>query len=84
MGDVLFTLRVMPSGVDVDLGKLKSSVEEEINPNEITEEPVAFGLKALVVKKVIPDNEGGTDKYEEAVRKIEGVESAEVTETTLV
>jgi len=84
MGEVLCTLRVMPTGVDVDLEKMKSGIQDVISPNEITESPVAFGLKALIVKKIVPDNEGGPDVLEEKIRKIEGVESVETIEVTLV
>ena len=84
MGEVLCTLRVMPTGVDVDLEKIKGEIQGLISPNEISESPVAFGLKALVVKKIIPDDQGGTDVLEDKIRKIEGVESVETIEVTLV
>jgi elongation factor 1-beta len=83
MGEVLCTLRVMPTGVDVDLEKMKSEIQS-LSPNEITESPVAFGLKALVVKKIIPDDQGGSDVLEDKIRKIEGVESVETIGVTLV
>ncbi len=83
MGDVLSTIRVMPSGTEVDLDKLKSEIEK-LEPRSVEKKPVAFGLNALEVQFLRPDSEGGTDDLEEKMRAIEGVESVEVTGVTLV
>ncbi len=83
MGDVLSTIRLMPSGTDVDLDKIKSEVEK-LNPHSVEKKPVAFGLSALDVQFVRPDSEGGTDELEEKMRAIDGVESVEVTGVTLL
>ncbi|MBN2517222.1 MAG: elongation factor 1-beta [Candidatus Altiarchaeota archaeon] len=84
MGEVLCTIRVMPTGVDVDLERVKADIQKALSPNEISELPVAFGLKALIVKKIIPDSEGGTEVLEGKIKGTEGVESAETVEVTLV
>ena len=52
MADVIVTIKIMPSGVDVNLEHLKTKVVKEIlafNGRMIKEiiEPVAFGIKAL-------------------------------------
>jgi len=83
MGDVLSTIKVMPTGVDVDLNKISSEVEK-LNPRSIEEKPVAFGIKCLEVQFLRPDSEGGTDELEDQIRKIEGVESVDVIGVTLV
>lgn len=74
----------MPTGVDVDLERVKADIQKALSPNEISELPVAFGLKALIVKKIIPDSEGGTEVLEGKIKGTEGVESAETVEVTLV
>ncbi len=83
MGDVLSVIKVMPTGPDVDLGKVKEEIEK-LEPHAVEEKPVAFGIKCLEVQFVRPDSEGGTDELEDKMRSIEGVESVEVTGVTLI
>lgn len=83
MGDVLSTIKVMPTGVDVDLEKIKAEIES-LGPHAVQVVPVAFGIKALEVQFIRPDSEGGTDELEDKMRAIEGVESVEVTGVTLL
>ncbi len=45
-----------------------------------SEEPVAFGLKALMVIVQVGDIKGGTEKVEEEFTKVEGVKSVSVEE----
>ena len=47
------------------------------------EKPIAFGLKFLEVLLVMPDKEG-TDKIEEEIKSIEGVQSVESGDITLL
>jgi len=84
MGDVLCTIKVMPAGVDVDLAAVEEKIRGLISPEKIEVKPVAFGLKALEVSKIIPDGQGGPDDLEEKLRTIEGVESVETVGVTLV
>ncbi len=83
MGDVLSVIRVMPTGVGVDMNKLKAEIQK-LKPYGAVEKPVAFGLKCLEVQFIRPDSEGGTDALEDQMRKIEGVESVDVIAVTLV
>ena len=84
MGEVAAKIKIMPSGMDVDLNKLKDSLKNVIPQgarlHSFAEEPVAFGLKALIVVIKVGDIEGGTEKVEEAFCKVEGVESVNVVE----
>ncbi len=84
MGEVAAKLRIMPSGMDVDLNKLKESLTKAIPKGAklhgFSEQPVAFGLKALIVVVKVGDVEGGTEKVEEAFSKVKGVESVNVEE----
>jgi len=61
------TIKVMPTGVEVDRTELKAKVEEKIKEGygdvgeiRFEEEPVAFGLVALKFTFII-DEENGTD-----------------------
>ncbi len=76
MGDVIVVLRVMPEGVDV-IEDVKKGLDE-LEPQKIEEEPVAFGLKALKVTKIVPDEENFLEDLEEKIRSIKGVQSVEV------
>lgn len=84
MGEVAAKIRVMPSGMDINLDKLKEALTKVIPQGArihgFSEEPVAFGLKALMVVVKVGDVEGGTEKVEEEFSKVRGVESVSVEE----
>jgi len=75
--------KVMPTGVDVDLEKLKTDIQAKIETfesgvfNGIEEEPIAFGLKALIVTFALSEDEE-SDKVENAINEIENVSSVEM------
>jgi elongation factor 1-beta len=53
MGNVVLILRVMPESPDVDLEDLKSRLRAEVKGlQDIREEPIGFGLKALKIAVV--------------------------------
>ena len=83
MGEVVATLKVMPDSPDVDREALKATIEADIPAelHEITEEPIAFGLVALIVVFIVEDGEGGTEPTEEFCAGLEGVASVEITDT---
>jgi elongation factor 1-beta len=84
MGEVAAKIRIMPTGMDVDLKKLGEELTKVIPTGArlhgFSEEPVAFGLKALMVVVKVGDLEGGTEKVEEAFGKVKGVENVSVEE----
>jgi len=88
MGRVFMKLRVMPKDVNVDLEKLKEKVKEvapqEVEITDFGIQPIAFGLKALLVAAVMPDKGEIGDKFVEEIQKIEEVESVEIEAQELV
>lgn len=81
MGEVAIKLKVMPVGLDTDLEAIKNKGKEEIEKeggkvNHYEEEPVAFGLKALIATISWNEEKSG-DIVEEAFKKIEGVSSVD-------
>ena len=88
MGDVLVTYKIMPSGVDIDFGKMQEEVKSRVGTlGKIAGfelQPIAFGLKALVVKIIVKDEGGITDKIEEELSKIENVQGVVVEEVSLI
>ena len=75
MGDVICVFRIMPS----EPGKFDSVKKslEELKPERLEEEPIAFGLKALKFTKVIPDGSGEMEKLENSLDSIDGVDNVE-------
>jgi elongation factor 1-beta len=85
MGEVAITFKVMPDGAETDIEVLKKKIDEEmatqsVKLQEVGEKPIAFGLKALIVKVVVEDKEGLLDTIENALQRIEGVQSIETLE----
>ena len=86
MASVVVTLRIMPNDASIDLSNLESNAKKEIvnfcNSKEFKTsiEPIAFGLKALNIIFVMDESRGSTEKLEEKIKLIRGVESVEVTD----
>ena len=83
MGDVLTTMKIMPDSPDVDLDAIKSTIEssmpEGAKLHDMAEEPIAFGLVAIILQFITDDGEGGSEPVEEMVQAIDGVASIEIT-----
>ena len=90
MASVIVTLKIMPSSPEANLeeiyqeaGKhIRDFVDQKHKDGEIRKEiePIGFGLKALKLLFVMDENIGTTDKLEEQIKKIQGVESVEATD----
>ena len=86
MANVVVSLRIMPNDTSIDLHNVESRAKEEIvkfcNSQEFKTsiEPIAFGLKALNILFVMDEAKGSTEKLEEEIKLIDGVESVEVTD----
>ncbi len=82
MGTVLLRIKLMPSSPEINLEevkeKAKTIVEESKGRNcKFEEEPIAFGLKALIVSFDI-DEEQELEPIEEGLRNMENINSAQV------
>jgi elongation factor 1-beta len=75
MGDVIVVFRIIPSDMEKFEDVRKSL--EHLKPQRLTEEPVAFGLKALIFTKIVPDEEGGMTNLEDKLTKVPGVQTCE-------
>ncbi|MFO8109699.1 MAG: elongation factor 1-beta [Thermoplasmata archaeon] len=88
MGDVMLVYRVMPEDPNTDLEaiekEIKSIVEKYGTYKGSSIEKVAFGLKALRPTVVIPDAGGIVDELEEDLKTIEGIQSSEAVDITLI
>ena len=87
MARVLLVIRIMPESPDIDLVELEKKAKEKIEEFEgrVTKteiNPIAFGLKAVDVTLLVDEAKGDTEPLENALRELEGVNSAEVTFVT--
>ncbi len=85
MADVIATLKIMPENPGIDLAKVESEAKEKCaafgaDVGKVQIEPVAFGLKALILILVYDEKKGGTDALEEIIGGIPGVNSCETTD----
>ncbi|MFA4820200.1 MAG: elongation factor 1-beta [Candidatus Aenigmatarchaeota archaeon] len=84
MGQVALTLNVMPENIEVNINQLKQRIQDAVNPQQIVEKPIGFGLVLLEVLLVFDDKKGVDGDYEEKIRSIEGVGSVESGNATLI
>lgn len=74
----------MPESPEVNIEELKKALKQKLpSIQEIKEEPIGFGLKALKILAVVNDAGGETDAVEKALNEVAGVERAEIIEVTL-
>ena len=78
MGKISCVYKVMPEDAETDLESLKQDIKSVIDVEDIGEENVAFGLKAIKVSTITTDEEGGTDAVEEKLEKVDNVQSIEL------
>ncbi|HIG96894.1 MAG TPA: elongation factor 1-beta [Candidatus Aenigmarchaeota archaeon] len=84
MGQVALTLNVMPENTEVNLAQLKQRIQEAVEPQQIVEKPIGFGLVMLEVLLVFDDKKGAGIDFEGVIREIEGVGSVESGNATLI
>ncbi len=84
MALVAITLKIMPTSPQADLAKLKADVEKRLTElggkvANSKEEPIAFGLKALIFVLSWKEDQD-PDVIETELAKIENVNSVQVTD----
>jgi translation elongation factor aEF-1 beta len=82
MGRVVATIKIFPEDVIIGVDRIKQAIERElpeaVTIHKLVEEPIAFGLVALIAHVVIPEEEGRLDAVEQILQTIEGVGQTEV------
>jgi len=86
MGSVAVTFRILPEDAEADLEPVKARVRKTLGGalRDLKEQPVAFGLKAILAIAVVGDAEGGSDRLEQSLAALPGVGSVETVDVTLV
>lgn len=82
MGSVIVTFRVMPEGIETNLDSLEKTIEEEVKPQRMKRVPIAFGLNAIEIVKLVEEKEGEMDRITDKIKNIEGVREVEVKDLT--
>lgn len=82
MGSMNVKIKLMPSSVETNLeeikSKSKSMLEEKGGKNiRFEEEPIAFGLKAIIIFFIWPE-EKELEDLEEEIGKIKNISSSQV------
>lgn len=78
MAKILISYKILPKEVTIDLEKLKQKIREKLpeysSLHRFVEEPIAYGLTALIAHIIIPeDKPGGLDEVERTLQKISEV-----------
>lgn len=79
MATVLLGIKILPDSPEADLEQMKKNVITALEPEgaqniSFEEKPIAFGLKALMLKTSMPE-EKGTDKIESILSQIPHISS---------
>ncbi len=86
--EVAAKIKIMPKDTNVDFEKLKSDIgsviPKGVRLHGFSEEPIAFGLRALIAVIIVKDGEGGTEIAEESFAKVHDVESVQVIELSRI
>ena len=82
MGVVAIKIKLMPVSPETDLEKVRGETNKILEKNNVKNplfeiQPIAFGLKALIVLFGWPE-EKELEQLEESLKKIGGVNSVEV------
>jgi elongation factor 1-beta len=84
MAKAIITFKIMPESPEIDLEPIKKKAEEIAKKNgaigqmQVKEEPIAFGLKAIILMAMYTVEGGNFDMIAEEMKSIENVHSAEV------
>lgn len=82
MGKVVMTVKVFPTSTDIPLDqlldKIKASLPSEAKLHSSEKVPIAFGLNALRLNILVPEEEKAALQVENAIASTEGVSEIEV------
>ena len=88
MGDVAIKYRLLPESPDADMEDLKQKIEAALPEGariaNLSIKPFAFGLNAIEVVVVVGDEAGISDRTEESLSSISGIQSIETLEMSLL
>jgi len=81
MGDFIALIDAVPEDTDVNFEEFVEKIKAALPEPSIIEHydvmPVAFGLQKARLRIRYPEEWGGTDKLEEAIGQVEGIQGIE-------
>ncbi|MEK6950304.1 MAG: elongation factor 1-beta [Nanoarchaeota archaeon] len=89
MARAIITFKLMPESPEIDLEPIKKKAQEIAQKNgaigqmQVKEEPIAFGLKAVLVLAMYTVDDTNFEAIAEKMQQISGVQSAEVAKMDL-
>ena len=89
MGKAIITFKIMPESPETDLGPIKEEAEKiardagAIGQMQVKEEPIAFGLKAVLVLAMYEVEGSDFDAIAAKIGEIEHVQSSEIAKMDL-
>ena len=82
MGQVVASIKIYPEDIVIGVNQIKEEIEASLPGNvtvyKFVEEPIAFGLVALIAHILIPEEEGTLAKVEHILNEVKGVGQIEV------
>ena len=83
MAKVLAVVKIFSKSVDTSLESLKDEVRKalssDVTVHSFNEEPIAFGLIALIANILMEDSTGNIDRVESSINDLADVSQIEVT-----
>lgn len=87
MGEVLVVFKVLPEDSETSIEDLKVSVKNSLEGvceiNNVEETDIGYGLKALRLSVIVPDEEGKIGAVEERLQSVTGVGQIDTEDVTL-
>ena len=83
MTQVMVTIKIFPSDAHADMSVLKEKIRKTLEGKaaiyKYEEEPVAFGLVALIAHVLVPEEaQGRMDEVEELLKQTDGISEFQV------
>jgi len=82
LAKVLVSIKIFPSDTTTDMNVLKDRVRKTLEGKasiyKYEEEPVAFGLVALIAHVLVPEAQGRMDEVEDLLKQTNGVSEVQV------
>ncbi len=87
MGEVLVVFKILPEDSDTSIEDLKNSVKSSLEGvceiNSLEETDIGYGLKAVRLSVLVPDEEGKIGTVEEKLQSVSGVGQIDTEDVTL-
>ena len=82
MAKVLAVIKIFPKSIETNLENLKNNIKKALSfgvtVHSFNEEPIAFGLVALIVNILMDDSTGNIDRVESSINDLADVSQIEV------